>query len=416
MKKLLFYLDSFSFKLKLLCFVALSTLFFGILLYRLILVQNCPPQEFDSHILLAVDMEKNGVIVVPHFLFHMLTITFHWFINLFFSYETSFTRYGKTIYFDWGVSAFLVTLMFYVILELVLFLFFKKILYRFGSKAEFISFVISFSLTIIYPIFALKYVDGMCYHGYITPSTIYVIPTQSLLKVPSLALFLLTAELFNNNGKIESKKIFFIFLLSILSGLAKPNFILIMIPALLIVCSICVYKKINFNAFGVIVGLISCALVLSWQYLFKFINLNNNIYNSSIALTTPFEVVSHYSDFIFLKIILSIAFPLYVTIAFFKDTKKDFLLMYGWTLFLVGIIFASFFSETGVAKFAYNFGWCAQIGCFMLFVSATAMFFSKSIFFYSNSQMKLRFAYILFSSHVFFGLVYYVRQFYKSYL
>jgi hypothetical protein len=408
-----FFRDNASL-IKLILFILFSVLFFGAVTYKIILVPNGPVHEYDDHILFAVKMIQEDRITLPHFLFQLLTIIHHYLLNFFDLPSYQITGRNKTITYDWGFAALIVMIEVYVGIELLLFYHLKSRFQNNIKHFENLAYFIAFGVSICTPIFLLAPVDGLFYLGYITPATIYIIPTQVLLKLPSLALFLLSPLYFTKH-KDSPKTLLSISFLVILSGLAKPNWLLIMIPALGIISIITFIKRNYINWPALNITLISSITVLGWQYYFKFMDASAPIYESKIVITNPFEVWSHYSDFLLIKIILSILFPLYVTIFFWKVIKDDFLFSYGWLLFLIGLIYTGFFGESGAYKFAGNFVWCGQIACFMLFVSAAAIFFSKCILNYNKDKKKIIIGSALFCAHVICGLIYYFRSFELSF-
>jgi hypothetical protein len=188
-----------------------------------------------------------------------------------------------------------------------------------------------------------------------------------------------------------------------------------MLPALGIVSLTNLLKRNYINWRILIVIIISSAIVLGWQYYFTFTNASPDTYKSKIIITAPFEILGYYSDFIFIKIILSILFPLYITFFFWKIIKNDFLFSYGWLLFLIGLFYSGFIGEALPYKFAGNFCWSGQIACFMLFVSAASVFFSKCMTEYPKDKRKIILGVALFCAHVICGLIYYFRAFDSSF-
>jgi hypothetical protein len=402
--------------IKLIIFIIFSVLFFGAVTYKIILVPKGPVHEFDAHILAAVKMVQEGQVVLPHFLFQLLTIIHHYLLSFFDLPTYQITGRNQKINYDWGFSALIVMLEIYVGIGLLL-VYHLKLRFKNNIKNfENLAYVVAFGISISCPIFLLAPVDGKFYLGYITPSTIYIIPTQVLLKLPSLALFLLSPLYFTKN-KENAKILLTVGFLVVLSGLAKPNWLMVMIPALGIISLINIIKGcyVNWWALGVI--LLSSAAVLGWQYYFKFMDVTSPIYKSEIIITSPFEVWGHHSDFLLIKIILSILFPLYITIFFWKTVKGDFLLSYGWLLFLIGLIYTGFLGEgPGKVKFAGNFVWCGQIACFMLFVASASLFFSKCCIEYQKNKQRVIIGSALFCAHVVCGLIYYFRSFELSFV
>jgi hypothetical protein len=267
---------------KLLAFILFSALFFGAITYKVILVPNGPYQEYATHIGVAVRMSDEGRIASPHFLFQLLTIIHHHLFGMFnlptYQINNFWDRYT---YYDWGFAAFVVMLEIYIGIELLLAGYLKRRFDNGIKNFDNAAYFIAFGISICTPIFLLAPIDGKYYLGYFSPSTLYIIPTQVLLKLPSLALFLMAPLMFEkdrNSGKL----VLAFAALALISGLSKPNWLLIMLPALGIITLVKFTKNhsINWRALGA--TLIASVGVLSWQYYFKFVDPSSPIYQSSI--------------------------------------------------------------------------------------------------------------------------------------
>ena len=396
---------------KLLAFVLFSAVFFGALTYKIILVPNGPYQEYSAHIGFAVRMSDEGRIVSPHFLFQLLTIIHHHLFEIFNPPTYKINNFwDRFTYYDWGISAFAVMLEIYIGIELLLAGYLKRRFNDGVKNFDNAAYFIAFGISICAPIFLLAPIDGKYYLGYLTPSTIYMLPTQVLLKLPSLALFLMTPLMFaraRNGGKVALALAVFV----LISGLSKPSWLLIMLPALGIIALVKFIKKypINWRSLGATLG--AGVGALSWQYYFKFVDASAPVYQSGIILTAPFEVWRHHSDFILIKMVLSIAFPLYVTAAYLEKAKCDFYVKYSWLLFFIGLIYSGFLGESGKFKFAGNFIWCGEIACFVLFVATASLFFSAYLNDRQAERTKSAIGLSLFGAHVICGLIYYFRSF-----
>lgn len=272
------FLKANASSIKLIVFIIFSALFFGVVTYKVILVSNGPYHEYDDHILFAVKMAQENRVVLPHFLFQLLTIIHHYLLGFLNIPSYPITGINKTITYDWGFSALIVMIEIYVGIELLLFYHLKSRFQNNIKNSENLAYLVAFGVSICTPIFLLAPVDGLFYLGYITPSTIYIIPTQVLLKLPSLALFLLSPIYFTKNKYNE--KIILIFFIIILSGLSKPNWLLVMIPALGIISIINFIKKNYLNWLALSITLTSSSAVLGWQYYFKFFDKTAPVYKS----------------------------------------------------------------------------------------------------------------------------------------
>lgn len=382
--------------------------YFGALLYRLILVPNGPVHEFDNHVNYAALMQGERKIVSPHFLFHILTIAMQGLVSKLGAPNYTIVSQNEEYSYDWGLSGLIITLIFYILTvwALAIYLWHRG---AFRDLPFWHCCYIAFFLSIVTPVFLFAPWDGLFYLGYITPSALYIIPTQIVLKLPSVLTFILSVRLFRRETNAVNHIVLTCFFV-VMSGLAKPNFLLILLPSIFILSLYFMCANQSFDRKGVCVVVATVITVLLWQYYFKFLNDDPHVYKSEIILTAPFEILRHYSNFILAKLVLSVAFPLYVALVFWKTAQKDLLVLYGWLLFMVGMFFTAFVGESGPYLLAGNFGWSGQIGCLMIFVASTATFFCDIVP-TSRRHLAVRMGIGLFSLHVCCGIIYYIRSF-----
>lgn len=81
---------------------------------------------------------------------------------------------------------------------------------------------------------------------------------------------------------------------------------------------------------------------------------------------------------------------------------------------IISLIFLAFLGESP-HTFAANFVWFAQIACFMLFVSAAALFLKNILIEYQKDKKKVIIGLVLFGALVGCGFIYYFRSFWFSY-
>lgn len=387
--------------------------FFGYITAKIIFVPDGPSHEFGAHINFAMQMINERRILTPHFLYQLLTIAHYALIEPLNFGSRLLVAQDTFIRFDWALAGFVAITEVYIAISISIAWWYIQYFKEFnGFRHDKLALLAAFGVSIASPIFIFSYFDGLFYLGYIVPSTIYIIPTQVLLKLSSFWLFVLSASLFNKS----SGKITVIFIgLVLLNGLSKPNWLIVMVPTLFLVAMYKVYARQYINWKAVFFISISAVAVLGWQYYFKFIDPAAPIYKSNIIITAPFEVWRHYSNFVYLKIILSIVFPLYVLFLYLRQSQKDFYLIYAWLLFTVGIIYTGFLGESGPNLWAGNFIWSGEIACFALFISSTAFFF-KNIFVPNKfNNLASCIGIILFFAHVLCGIIYYVRSGWYSY-
>jgi hypothetical protein len=305
----------------------------------------------------------------------------------------------------WMLSGFLISLFTYVISALLLDRYFVK-----SGIAENRAAILAVSMMIVAPIFIIAPIDDRFYFGYLSPN-LYIIPTQALLKMMTIALFLFLPHITRTH--VSRGEMILIFVITILNGLSKPNFLIIMLPALTLLAAGRLAKKEMVNFPAVLCLFCGACLVLSWQYLFKFTSAGTPVYESRITLTAPFDVLGRIGEYAPAKMMLSIVFPVCVAVAYWKEARRDIEMQYAWLLFLFGATFSIFLAETGPNKYAGNFLWCGEISVFVLFF-VTAKFLFRT----AQSPIhkkKFAFSVTLMSAHILCGFIYFFRSFFFKY-
>jgi hypothetical protein len=373
---------------------------FGAVTTQIIFSPNHLYNEFEAHLKIAADMEALHEIRAPHFLFHAAAIVVHGILRQIVDGSGN-PGNGHIVDNGWIVSCIFIMALTYFLSFYILY----KYLIKSGIDDN-LSIFLSVSLLIVAPIFILSIFDGRYYFGYLSP-TIYNIPTQSLLKLMTIAVFVfspcLAARL------VPTKNLVLMSLLVVLNGLSKPNFLIIMLPALVVLSIWRVWRRQELNFSPVLCMACAAILVLSWQYYFKFINPDGRIYESSITLTAPFEVWNHLTGFVSLKFILSVVFPLCVLLFYWESVVVEVEMQYAWLIYIFGAFFSAFVAETGMYRYAGNFIWSGEIGVFVLFVASVRFVFLLPM--NCKKCFKYRLSVLLFAMHVLCGVIYYVRSF-----
>jgi hypothetical protein len=264
--------------------------------------------------------------------------------------------------------------------------------------------VLTLCLLIITPIFILYPLDHLAYLGYIGISG-YHNPTSLLCKPLSLLLFYLVIR-YGDDTSISRKAVLGIAGLTIVSSLAKPSYLICLLPALVVLVAyrFLSRKKANWSLLGwgvIIPG--SAILLLQTYFGMNYLGVTDQ---NPISFS-PFVVFSHYSGYLFPKFFLSILFPLCVYILYFKDAHRDKSLNISWLVFFFGAFYAYFLAESATNIWAGDFGWGAEISLFILFVFSLIFFIRELSDFQKRDAYKIYPLIIIFGLHVIFGILYY---------
>jgi|SRR5437660_1788563 len=395
------------------CLLALITAIFGLAIRLNILLFDYP-----FHIQLARDMASSKTILLPHFLYHLLTIGVHAPVSC-----KQFTVLGVPVTCSsessFYLAAFAVTLFSYLSLGVVIYAFLcRESADRASPKAALAYVAITLGLMLVSPIHVLTFASRNIYLGYVGIN-VYHNPTIILLKPLALLLFWCASKAFSSSRN-SSLLIAASATLTVSATLAKPNYTICLLPALAILSIYHIWNHKVFDWRLLILGiLIPALIVLGWQY---DVTYNGPIvrYASSVVFA-PFKVTGHYKIFptrgylgLFVGFGLSILFPVCVAGLYWKLVSHDTKLLLAWLAFLVGAFYSYFLAESGARVFDGNFLWSGQITLFILFVASTWLLMRQthpsrgSTWSLQEGMGRLHFCGGVFGLHLISGLMWYV--------
>ena len=305
---------------------------------------------------------------------------------------------GKLFSISLDKAAVVVQLLGYLFLAAVLYYYFKNVLQKSSTLVQMVLLV---SLLIAAPIFLLVFLDKLYYLGYIGITT-YHNPTINLLK-PFALIILIYAVSLVEGKKHNWKEILLVFSSVVISTLIKPSFIICLIPALGILILYRIYKKEQLDWRMLVTGMaIPSALILIGQYYLTYIADEPGV------IFAPLAVMRFYSDWILVKLFLSIWFPLLLGLIYFKEMKQNSSMRLTWLVFVFGLIYTYFFAEDGDRFQHGNFGWSGEIAMFLLFVNSVR-FLAKKGLKIKSLPGKQKFLWLgAFLPYVVCGVVYYI--------
>jgi hypothetical protein len=377
----------FQRNIKLIVFnLLLVGIFFPITYQQVVIFKE---SDYQAHINLARNLLFTGKLffggtAIPHPLNAIGTI--------FFSQVFGFSlEYGQII----------VILLSYALLGTVIYSQIKNIT---ELSEDWKRMIISFGIIIAGPLFLLVGIDQKYYFGY-TGFAIYHNPTIILLRPFAVLLWLVILK-FSFSNINTGMRIFLGILVVILSTLAKPSYIICILPALGLVV---LWRKIRSQPINVRIVLfgifIPAILVLLWQYKLAFMGTRD----TSVILA-PFKVISWMSHKIVIKYLFSTIFPLSVTLFYLKRVFQDKAMMIAWIIFGIGSFYGYFLAEDGISIYSGNFLWSTHISLFVLFFQSVIFFLSqKPIGKYNNLTWIALWS--IFGAQVVCGIIYYVHCF-----
>jgi hypothetical protein len=298
--------------------------------------------DFIAHTKIAEDG-----IMLPYFLYHLLLIGIHGLFGISF------------------IHASLVAVFFIVFITFIVG--YKSIDDNNVELNKSFLVVATCFLLLSHPIAILFPYDKHLYFGYIA-ANVYHNPTILLLKAFVLLHFVLLCDLLTHkeNARHLYTNIFILGLLTVLTIIAKPNYIIALLPASFILFLI---KRVFISSMSnwfLIVGLgvaVPAFILLLWQYIFWYGSGSAN----SIRIGV-FEIFTLNSPLWMLapKLIASMAFPISVFIAMGSQLTRQLDFQLSALMFAVSLIYTYSLVDTVAGTIAGNFGWSAQISHFLL--------------------------------------------------
>ena len=266
------------------------------------------------------------------------------------------------------------------------------------------------TLVLIAPVILPPLLDGAYYFGYIGLAN-YHNPTVHVLRPFALLMFIFANEVIADRH-LESERprhspwlILASAVVIVLATLLKPNYTIVLLPALGLMVLYRLVKRQSIDWWLLIFGLgLPAVAVLSGQFLMTYMIGDEP---EGGILFRPFAVASRMSGFLPLKFLLSVFFPLVVTGAFFRRVVNDRPLIFAWLGFAIGAAQFYLLSENASRMYHGNFLWGAQTGLFILFVVTIRFLLKQEYDFKSLLRREQWIQYSAYLPHILGGIAYY---------
>lgn len=318
--------------------------------------------DFPVHIGWAKELNENNFVLRPNILYQQLTIAFKAFmpfdlINL--ATNDALEDYYHAWYYR--LPALLVTLAGYVATAWLLKQRFMKLSKLQQKHRQLLSWVLALVCMVVAPILLFTLGHRLII-GYINPN-VWHNPTFSLLKPFALWIYFFVVDHWREN--ISWKQWLALGLMTGLSILAKPNFILSFLPALGLTLFMQTrsFRRLPWKLITALV--IPAAVVLLYQYVIMYsLNAENQIYLVPFK-TALFSAGSAVNMIIFY--LLSLLFPLLVSLFSVKFLQDRYEFNLVWLNFGVAFLTWLLFVELPHMS-SLDFMWGPNLAVFILFV------------------------------------------------
>ncbi|WP_140048995.1 hypothetical protein [Devosia lucknowensis] len=316
-------------------------LFFAFVFLQFMLTNSS--SDLHLHIRYAEEIKSFSDIHSPHFLFQITINFIHFITGLSHSLSTA-TLLGIC----YGAMAILIA---HRILRTGMCLDASMV---YGST--FLVLVAShiFAVTILVPNFYYNYLVPITYHN----------PTQQLNKVFAVAIWFIYCDLaLSKENNWSPAKLALLSGLCVVSAVAKPSFLIAFLPISGVIALFDLWRRQWRRAFNYALAMIPVTLVLVWQF--------GSHYGASEKggiIFAPFVVFPNPVQYL-LMIPMSLAFPIVVTICFWREAKHSRALQMAWSFMLLALFYTLFLAESQDIG-SGNFAWTAQTGAFLLYIES----------------------------------------------
>jgi hypothetical protein len=346
--------------------------------------------DYPGHIKSAVVLETTGQFdrPRPQFLYHIALILLNRIIP---STQA-------------GIAALMLGLLCYLALGFIILLLLNRRFCRMPPRVRLIApIVLTLMLMFMGPINFLT--QSNLYFGYIAPYS-YHNPTVVLLRPFAVILFLLAVQIFEG-GKADWITLLICALIAVASTLAKPNYGIALIPALILFAIYLSFRKypVDWRLLGAII--LPVMAVLGWQLFFY---QDQGMGGFEFA---PFKVALAQSDgrSLLPKLLLSIMFPAVVYALYFQEARHILPLNLAWLTFWIAAFYYYFFAEKRDWTDG-NFLWGAEVTLMILLISSLSFFIRQSTAVWPERRFTLKFGIgtLLFVLHLIGGIALYVSS------
>ena len=381
-------------------FSLIILIFFGI-----VMAHELKHGDFPPHIAWAKEYSTNGYLYkIPHTLFAKLVVIIRALLPA--NAAVWISPLAKQVYDLKSFELSTLILMSLTYLSVGLIILFRMIRDWDIKQNKFLFFsaLATFSIMIVGPIFLFTFPDRM-FLGYITGNR-FDSPTYILSKPFVLLVFIGIVD--NFFSKWNWKQGFIMVLVMMCATLAKPSLTITIIPAIgiVILLNLKKFKLVNWGYFFIPMGL-TAAIVLFFQFIINYVGDRGDR-----IIIAPFKAILYYVpnlSMVALLIFLSIFFPLFVTIIYWRRIQSNVAFQLAWVNFFVSLAYAFIFAEE-INLPVNNFWNSPMIAVFVLFF-VTVTYWGKSCIEKIQNKEKLTINQIVASGilglHIVCGIIYY---------
>ena len=354
--------------------------------------------DYAAHARWAQELAEKGLVLVPHPLFHVLTVVVRALLPLRLTDLGPPGLAAARADGSYVFAALVVGTASYVALALVLHReFLREAPDRGTAAGAWASAGWALALLLVAPITVFTWAAHQLYLGYVAPNVFHS-PTVALLKPLALAWFWTVAR----PGREGARGWVAAALLAGGATLAKPSFAVVLVPALVLWLALARWLPRAVDTRAALASVVAGGATLAGQAWARGAQ-------PGLLGFEPLEVMGYYSarwQMPFL-LLLSIAFPLCVALARWPASRRDGPLMLAWLVFVIAAAYGYLLAEAEPNTGDGNWLWSGQVALFVLFAESVLFLRSRAAESGSPTGPWHRACVVVFALHLACGLAWY---------
>ena len=317
--------------------------------------------DFEIHIGYAATIESLADINRPNFLLHLILIALAPLMP-----ANGDEALFQAAFVAFGLANTLTVLLAYAFLR------------AYGVQNRLVAGGLALATLLLTPITLPTLPDANLYRGYVAVTNLFHNPSTVLLKPFAIVLLWSAARFAFAWGNPRWWEAALMALAVVASALLKPNLVMILLPpvGLFVAYEVVRWRRVRWS---LALGMVAPALViLAAQYLGFFTDAATDAegFQSSV-IWAPFGVFLHRESRVWmlaLKLGLSAALPLALTVGRRSHWPQMRVLWLAWALYVSGVLYAYLLAESGERFTHGNFVWGANIGVLLLYMVSLGAF------------------------------------------
>ncbi len=282
-----------------------------------------------------------------------------------------FLVHGLVPFFNWIQATLFLSLYFYTVTVVIVYLMLAATMEVRTSRSVLALVVLTLVVVVVQPISVTHLVNikDMIWEWILLSP--HHNQTSIAIRALALPLTLLAIVPFQNHTPFSWKEIIGVMMLVIFATLIKPNWTIAFIPIYAIVVGIACWRGVVWNHKMVLSGF-GVSSLIALMLVFGIERIANN--SSIVVRFFVYEI----RPLLILKLLLSTAFPLYVTLLWHREARQDWALLLAWGVLATSIVQGLIFDETGFHAGYGNFLWGQSIAAWIVFALAVRFYVAQT--------------------------------------